>query len=197
VEKEMLWCAGHASELAPEGSWLKTLLRESVLAVNSRSEHLAAASARLAANKDIGPFGCYVALHALRSPKPDSSVAFRDLGLKRLSTEDVRRDYRMLLDPGSVITRCLGNLARELGSLSTPQVEAIAEALPQEYGTLIRQMASACGKARDLPVAEAIGPVLDRWWETTARRAVEADFRFHTGTSSKAFSGPESRTSSH
>jgi len=178
-EHVMVWCAGHAQELAPAGSWLQTLLRESAFTLSSRTEHTAAARARLAASEDLGPIGCLVALHALLWSNQDAWATFRDLGLRRLTTEDLRRDYRMLLDPGSVITRCLGNLARELGTLTKPEVEAIAGLLPPDSAALVRGMAAAAPKTKELPVTDAIGSALDRWWETTARGKVEADFRLH------------------
>jgi len=85
----------------------------------------------------------------------------------------------MLLGPGSVITRCLANLARELGTLTKPEVKAIAELLPQDSAALVREMASAARKGKELLVTDVIGPALDRWWETTARGRVDADFRLH------------------
>lgn len=155
---------------------------------------MSAAVARLQASQEIGPLGCYVALHALRSSQQDSGAAFGDLGLKRLATRDVRRDYEMLLDPGSVLTRCLGNLASELGTLTPPEVEAIAESLPPNSAAIVRELARASRKAKDLPVVEVIGPILDRWWETTARRALESDFRFHARTSARPAAGQDIHT---
>jgi hypothetical protein len=85
----------------------------------------------------------------------------------------------MLLDPGAVMTLCLANLAKELGTLTTPEVEAIAGILPPDSAVVVREMAAAARTAKDLPVTDAIGPALDRWWETTGREKVEADFRHH------------------
>ena len=175
----MVWCAGHAQELAPADSWLQTLLRESAFTLTSRTEHTPAALARLAAGEDLGPLGCYVLLHALLWSNQDTWAMFPELGLRRLTTTDLRRDYRMLLDPGSVMTRCLANLARELGTLTKSEVEAIAECFPPDGAAVVRELASATAKAKDLPASEAVGPPLDRWWETTAGGRFEADFRFH------------------
>ena len=80
IERVMVWCAGHAQELAPAGSWLQTLLRESAFTLNSRTEHTSAALARLATREDLGPIGCLVALHALLWSNQDSWATFRDLG---------------------------------------------------------------------------------------------------------------------
>jgi hypothetical protein len=179
IEQVMVWCAGHAQELAPADSWLQTLLRELAFTFNSRTEHTSAALARLAAGEDLGPIGCFVGLHALLRSNQDSWATFRDLGLGRLSTDDFRRDYRMLLDPGSAITHCVANLARELGTLTPSEVEAIAGLLPPDSAALVREMASAARKAKDVPVTDAIGPALDGWWGTTGRGKVEADFRLH------------------
>jgi hypothetical protein len=170
-----VWCAGHARELAPAGSWLQTVLRESAFALNSRTEHTSAAFDHLAASEHLGPVGCFVALHA----REDAQAAFAKLGLRRLAPEDFRRDYRMLLSSESVITRCLANLIRELGTLKEPEVEAIAGLLPPDGAALVHELAMATRSAKDLPVTDAIGPVLDRWWETTGREKVAADFRHH------------------
>jgi len=179
IERVMVWCAGHAQELAPADSWLQTLLREVAFTLNSRTEHTSAALARLAAGEGLGPIGCFVGLHAFLGSKQDSWATFRDLGLRRMSTSDFRRDYRMLLDPGSAITHCVANLARELGTLTPPEVGAIAGLLPPDSSALVREMASAAREAKDVPVTDAIGPALDRWWETTGGGKVEADFRLH------------------
>jgi hypothetical protein len=179
IENVMVWCAGHAPELAPADSWLQTLLRETAFTLTSRTEHTPAALARLAASEDLGPIGCYAALHALLWAHQDSWAIFPEPGLRRLATKDLRRDYEMLLDSASVMTRCLAHLARELGTLTKPEVEALAELFPPDGAALLRQMAWASGKAKDLPVADAVGPALDRWWETTVRQSFEADFRFH------------------
>ncbi len=181
----MVWCAGHAQELAPAGSWLQTLLRETAFTLTSRTAHTPAALARLAADEGVGPLGCYVALHALLASNQGSWAIFVEPGLGRLATKDLRRDYEMLLDPRSVITRCLANLARELGTLTKPEVEAIAELFPPEGAAVVREAAWATWKAKDLPVTDAVGPALDRWWETTARRKLEADFRFHARQSGR------------
>jgi len=186
IERVAVWCAGHAQELAPAGSWLQTLLRESAFTLNSRTEHTSAALARLAAGEDLGPIGCFVGLHALLQSNQDSWTTFRDLGLRRLSTGDFHRDYLMMLNPGSAITHCLANLARELGTLTPPEVEAIAGLLPLDSAALVREMASAAREAKDLPLTDAIGPALDRWWETTASGIVEADFRSHAKPSAQA-----------
>ena len=118
-------------------------------------------------------------LHALLWAHQDSWAIFPEPGSRRLATKDLRRDYKMLLDFASVMTRCLANLARELGTLTKPEVEALAELFPPDGAALLREMAWASGKATDLPVADAVGPALDRWWETTVRQSFEADFRFH------------------
>ena len=86
----------------------------------------------------------------------------------------------MLLDPGAALTHCLANLARELGTLTTPEVEAIAGLLPPDGAVLVREMAATAREDKNLPVTDVIGPALDRWWETTVRSSVEAGFRFHT-----------------
>jgi len=136
--------------------------------------------------QDLGPIGCFVVLHALLQSNQDSWTTFRDLGLKRLTTDDFHRDYLMLLDPRSVITRCLGNLTRELRTLTKLEIEAIAGLLPPDNAALVRQMAPAAARKKELPVTDAIGPALDRWWETTASGIVEADFRSHAKPSAQA-----------
>jgi hypothetical protein len=179
IERVMVWCAGHAQELTPADSWLQTLLRESAFKLNSRTEHQTAALARLTATDNLGPIGCFAALHTLPAANRDWQATICDLGLSRMVTEDFRRDYRMLLDPGSALTHCLANLAQELGTLTAPEVEAIAGLLPPDGAVLVREMAAAARKDKNLPVTDVIGPTLDRWWETTGREKVEADFRHH------------------
>jgi hypothetical protein len=85
----------------------------------------------------------------------------------------------MLLSPGSVITRSLANLARELGTLTKAEVDALAGSLPPGTAAAVREIAAAARDAKELPMADAVGPALERWWEATARTRVEADFRFH------------------
>ena len=179
IERVMVWCAGHAQELTPADSWLQTLLRESAFNLNSKTEHQKAALAGLAATDNLGPIGCFAALHTIPAANRDWQATICELGLRRMATDDFRRDYRMLLDPGSAMTHCLANLARELGTLRPPEVEAIAGLLPPDGAVLVSEMAAAARTAKDLPVTDAIGPALDRWWEITARARVEADFRFH------------------
>ena len=85
----------------------------------------------------------------------------------------------MLLSPGYVITGRLANLIRELGALPQPEIEAIIGLLAPDTAAVVREMALASRKANDLPLTDAIGLTLDRWWETTARSKVEADLRIH------------------
>jgi thiol-disulfide isomerase/thioredoxin len=180
IERIMVLCAGHAQELTPEDSWLQILLREFAFKMNSRTEHQTAAFTRLAASDNPGPIGCFAALHALPVTKRDWQAAICDLGLRRMTTNDFGRDYRMLLDPESALTHSLANLTRELGTLTPPEVEAIAEFLPPAGAVLLRDLAAAARITNNVPVADAIGPALDRWWETTVRGSVEAEFRLHT-----------------
>jgi parvulin-like peptidyl-prolyl isomerase len=188
IERAAVWCAGHAQELAPPGSWLQTLLREAAFTLKSRTSHGPAALARLAADEDLGPIGCVVVLHALLWSHQDSWATFRDLGLRRLATEDFRRDYRMLLDSRSAITGCFANLAGELGTLAQPELEALVNLLPPDGASVVREMASGARKAKDRPVTDAIGPALDEWWRTTGRGSAEADFRLHAPQSAPATS---------
>jgi hypothetical protein len=157
---------------------LQVLLRELAFTFNWRTEHSAAALAHLGTDANLGPIGCFAVLHLLAGSSPASSASFAALGSKRLSTEDFGHDYRMLLGSGSVIPHCLANLGRELSILTKPEVEALAGLLPPEGAALLREMAWASGKAKDLPVEDAIGPALDRWWESSARSRVAADFQF-------------------
>jgi parvulin-like peptidyl-prolyl isomerase len=189
-EQVMVWCAGNAQELAPADSWLQTLLRESAFNLNSRTEHQTAALARLAAADNLGPLGCYGALHVLQTGKGDSWAIFPELGLKRLTTTQFRWDYRMLLSSGSVMTECLANLARELGTLTPPEVEAMAGLLPPDSAALMREVAAAARQAQDQPVADAIGPAMDRWWETTGREKIGTEFRLHGQSTVTANSAP-------
>ena len=75
-------------------------------------------------------------------------VGICDLGLRRMAMDDFRRDYRMLLDPGSAMTHCLANLARELGILTAPEAEAIAGLFPPDGAVLVSEMARRPGKIR-------------------------------------------------
>jgi hypothetical protein len=175
------WCAGHTRELVPAGSWLETLFREWMLALNSRSQFSSAEFARLAEYGNPGPLGCDSALHGAMRAGSGSPVAFSGLGLRRLATEDFRRDYRMLLGPDSVVTRCLANLVRELGALNPAQLEALAGFLPPGGRSTFRELAAAAADAKDRPVSEAVGPALDRWWESSGKSQLEADFRYHAG----------------
>ncbi len=190
IERVMVWCAGHAQELAPADSWLQILLRESAFNLNSKTEHQPAALDRLAAADNLGPIGCFAALHGFPAASRDWQATICDLGLRRMATDDFRRDYRMLLDPGSVLTHCLANLGRELGTLTTPEVEAIAGLLPPDSAVFVRDMAAAARTAKYQPVTDAIGPALDRMWETTARSNVEAGFRFHVQKLDREPHGP-------
>jgi hypothetical protein len=178
-EKVGLWCAGHAQELTPAGSWLQALLRELAFTSYSRTEHRAATLARLGTDANLGPIGCFAVLHVFAGSSPGSSASFATLGSKRLSTEDFSRDYRMLLSSGSVVPHCLANLGRELSILTKPEVEALVGLLPPDAAALLREIAWASGEAKDLPVEDAIGPALDRWWKSSARSRVAADFQSH------------------
>ena len=189
IEGIMVWCAGHAQELTPAGSWLQTLLHESAFSLNSRTEHQTAALTGLAETDNLGPIGCFAALHMFPAANRDWQATICDLGLRRMATDDFRGDYRRLLDSQAAITHCLANLARELGTLTPPEIEAIAKLLPPDGAVLMREIALAARKTNNQPVTDAIGPVLDRWWETSAKGGVEAAFRFHAQQLARAKTG--------
>lgn len=63
--------------------------------------------------------------------------------------------------------------------------QAMAGLLPPESTAVVREVASATREGKDRPLTETIGPALDRWWESRARKQAKAGFRFHAQPSSR------------
>jgi len=97
--------------------------------------------------------------------------------LERLSADDFRNDWRLLIEGESVLAQCLVRTAEAFRDLDDEDIEALVILLPPERATFVRNSVRLLREGKGKPVGEVLRPALDEYWEKVLKKRVEAALR--------------------
>jgi outer membrane protein assembly factor BamA len=130
-------------------------------------------------SSDTGPIGEWL----LVTIGPWLNLDLRDTaglaGIKRLSVEAFRRDYRPFLAEDSWLGRWFVSLARALNTLDEMELRALGRLLPDDarFDT-VRACVQLLKSESSKPLGEALSLSLDRFWSDDFRPEVSAKLRW-------------------
>ena len=170
------WC----NDLFPQRSWPRTIAREAVFVFGGMGRYTTTELQRIYESKETGPIGCLATgnlLNIIKWPQWPHARAFADRGLERLSADDFRNDWRLLLKGESVLAQCLVRTAEAFRDLDDEDIEALVLLLPPERATFVRNSVRLLREEKGKPVGEVLRPALDEYWEKVLKKRVEAALR--------------------
>lgn len=158
--------------LFPHDSWPWTLGREAAFVATGSSKYTDAELQKLYTSDENGPL-CFLATGCLLELlNPRLARPFAAKGLEKLSVDDFRKDYHILIHGDGIAGECIRRAAEILRDLDRPQVELLTKAFPGEHGRLLGRAAEVLRRHRDRPIAEALPEVLDDLWQRGLYRTV-------------------------
>ena len=86
-------------------------------------------------------------------------------GLLRLSAESFRKDYRLLLEGSSPLTKSIEKTAEALRELTDEDAEALAAVLSKPAGDSLRSIVRLLRESAGKPIRATLALVGDRFWE--------------------------------
>jgi len=166
----------YCNDLFPQRSWPWTVAREAVFVTGGKGTYTMTELKRIYESKETGPIGYLVTGKLLSSMKSKSPLvrAFAARGLERLSADDFRNDWRLVLEGESVLTQCLVRTADAFRDLNDEDIEALVAVLPPEQATFVRNSVRLLREGKGKPVGEVLRPALDEYWEKALKKKVKA-----------------------
>jgi len=169
--------------LFPQDSWPWIVGREAAMSVVGQAQYNSAVSQTLYESEENGPL-CYLATAALlKQASPYAARAFANRGLERLSLDDFRKEYRILLAEDYVVGQCIIGIAEGLRELDDEAAEMFDRALFDDDVHLLRDAARTLRRDPDRPVGEVLPEVFDGLWQGGLKDRIEAALRALRGES--------------
>jgi len=164
----------YCNNLFPQRSWPWTVAREAVFVTSGREAYTMAELKRIYESKETGPIGCLTTSKLLSLVKSPLAHTFAARGLERLSADDFRCDWQLVIEGESVLTQCLTRTAEAVSDLNDEDIEALVAILPPEHAAFIRDSARLLRKGKGRPLGEVLRPALDEYWEKALKKKIEA-----------------------
>jgi hypothetical protein len=178
IEAVAKWILADGDLMFPARSWPWTMSRDIAFLFRGQSKYLQPDMADIFDSSDVGPIGCLAAAHLMKRMEMPLADAMTNRGLARLSTDDFRRDYRLLLDEHYLSGRFAAALAANLRDLDEQDLNALLEPMPAARAEFIRDCAQRLRAAKkDQPLLETIAPALDAFWEKELERDTADNLR--------------------
>lgn len=167
------WVLAGGDRIFPPCSWPWTIMRDIAFVFRGQPAYVQPDIHEIYDSSKTGPVGCLLAAQILKSQNPPAAKALAALGLERLSTDDFRSDYQLLLDEHYVAGRFVARLATTLGSLDELELAAVVEPVTAAQAAFIRNCAQ-CARASKAgqPLVETIAPALDEYWDDELKKTV-------------------------
>jgi TPR repeat protein len=181
------WVLRHSDELFDARSWPWTLLREASLSVQGKGKYTEQALTEIYESSQTGPLACLAVAQVQAGMQPPQVRKFAARGLERLSAADFRRDWSPFLAGNSVFSQCCQRLAAALGKLDDEQVAELAKAQSPAFGEFVRECSRRLRANKEQPLADALGPALDAYWERELKEQVATALNARSFDPVKAF----------
>ena len=181
------WLLRHSDELFTARSWPWTVLREASFTVQGKGTYTEQALTEIYESSETGPLGYLTAAALLSRVQPPLARKFAARGLERLSAADFHRDCRLFLTGDSVISQCCQRLIASLREMDDYQLAVLGKQQSPAYGEFLRECSRRLRAAKDQPLAEALAPALDSYWEREIKEQVAAALRAQTFDPRQAF----------
>jgi hypothetical protein len=167
------WVFRHCHELFPPKSWPWTVARETVFVLTGKAKYTDLELQRLYESKEVGPIGYLTIAKLLAHIQSPAATAFAMRGLARLSGDDFRKDYRLVLEGQLPFAQSIEKTAEALRDLTDEEIEALAGILPDKFGDSLRSTVQLMREGEGKPIRETLAIAFDRLWDRFLRRSVQ------------------------
>jgi hypothetical protein len=175
AEMMAVWAWRISRQSFPAGSWPDALARVIILTVIGQGNRAAEDWRQLLAFDEYGPICPLVlAKAAALAQIPDLPDQIGSLGLRRLSVQDVRKEYPLFLDQRYPIGKCFRRMAAALRELDDSDIQTLSTLLPDGPAASFRQWAQRWRQDRKLSPDQALPELLDSLWQAGLREQVAA-----------------------
>lgn len=173
----LAWVFSMANELFPERSWPWTAAHEAVFVTRGMAKYTDAELQRLYESRQTGPIGYLTLARLLAHIQSPTARPFAIRGLTRLSAENFRQDWQLVLQGDSVLAQVVQGFISALAELQEDEVQALAAVLPREAGRLLLHGARTVRENQGRPLPETVAPILERYWDESLRAVIQAQLR--------------------
>jgi len=132
---------------------------------------------RIYESQQIGPIGYLTTARLLSYIKSPLTRPFAARGLQKLSADDFRKDWRLVLEGESVLSQCLARTAEALRDMDDEDLEALLLLFSPERREFLRNFVRLLRQDKSRPVGEVVAPALDEYWEKVLKKKVESALR--------------------
>lgn len=163
-------------KIFPADSWPYWLCHDGLVAADGKTDLVQAAIGRVVQWDRTGPLAYIVLSQWYKHSAPRYSLPFARRGLTRLSTEDFRRDYDLLLNPSYIPGQCVLRLAdaiRQMDEAEQARLRASAKAV---FGEEVAAMIERLIESKERPSGQVLAAALDELWEKHWRDQAAKDF---------------------
>ncbi|WP_395739898.1 peptidylprolyl isomerase [Prosthecobacter sp.] len=157
--------------LVEEGSWPWLLAREVYYSTSGRNEYTGSILDQVRGDPQLGPVGSYLASVLLDWTLPAEAGGFRQLAQAKLSADEFRRDWGLLLQNTSESQRAAGlELLEKLrdGSANVDWVKdvvfTVGKGTKVSLHPVLNTMVTELRRDKERPLAEAVTAVMDSVW---------------------------------
>jgi hypothetical protein len=173
-----LWIFAGGDLIFPPRSWPWTVLRDAAFALRGETSYLHLDMAEIYASNETGPIGYLASAQFLKIAGSSAARSMAQRGLRQLSIDAFRRDYRVLLDEHYLAGQFTARLAATLGALNKSQMDVLVMSMNATQAEFVRDCAKRARVAqKGQPFIEIISPALDAYWENRLKQSVGAQLK--------------------
>ncbi|MCB1127143.1 MAG: sel1 repeat family protein, partial [Verrucomicrobiae bacterium] len=163
-------------DLWPRGSWPWTVLRDATLLAAGESHWAASNVLRLSQSDEMGPLGSLLAAQALSRFDPRLAMPLAERGGACVTLEAVGHDLQILLRGDKAGPQFLRAALARIPALKADDVRILLRVFGTSGLPVVTDAVTALGGSPDLPMDEALRPVLAQHWEKELRPRFQTAF---------------------
>ena len=188
----MCWGIPIGDHLLPHNTWVWNLWREKTFQYAQLRMPEGIEAPGFIPPPGTGAVGRLVTCLIVSTEANATSLSVAKDGLQRLSLDDFRRDYTVLLDQKSLLGRYVCRLADVIRTLDEDDLQWLeqtsAECLGPETAETLFELTRLL-RASPQPVETALPKMLDTWWKLGMRQVVETALKQRAEPPAGAYAG--------
>lgn len=177
VDRNLAFCtaclATVADQSSPPGTWPMAIRQQAYAMLVGHGDAAARQIKRTCESDQNGPLCFLVSSAIFEYLNPVIARQMTARGLERLSVEDFRKEYPVLLDAEYPIGECLHRMAALLRESDDRQLDALCALLSAESAGAIRQWVIELRQNPDRSTDQAVPALLDALWQSGLREHVK------------------------
>ncbi|PHS07938.1 MAG: hypothetical protein COA78_13190 [Blastopirellula sp.] len=154
-----------ADDLFPRHSWAWTVWRETSFYVAGQAKYLDGQMGRAYQSDEFGPVGLGVVSYLIEFKSPKIAQLFSQRGLQKLSIEEFRKDYRLLLDNQTLAGKCFMRACDSLRSLNHSEYQELLTHISDDWRPGFEAYSEIIRQEPKFPLYEVVPDAWDAAWK--------------------------------